>query len=289
MKSPELVTHPDAWQARCSAARDAGAWIALVPTMGSLHEGHLSLLREARARADADGRRGLALASIFVNPTQFGAGEDLARYPRDLEGDLARCAEVGIDWVFAPERPEQMFPLAHQTWVTVEHLSRGLCGASRPGHFRGVATVVAKLLNLSHPHLAFFGEKDWQQLQVILAMVRDLAFDVDVQAMPVVREPDGLALSSRNAHLSAEERVRALSLHRALVEAKEAAAGGERDASALRERARRRIEAAPARVDYVEIVHPETLEPVARVEPGSRMLLAAFVGATRLIDNAGMP
>jgi pantoate--beta-alanine ligase len=286
---PELVTDPAAWQARCLAARDRGARLALVPTMGYLHEGHLSLMREARRRADAGGERGLSVASIFVNPTQFGPSEDLARYPRDLEGDLAKCAAAGVDWVLAPDDPAAMFAPGHETWVTVEGVSQGLCGAARPGHFRGVATVVAKLFNLTRPHAALFGEKDWQQLQVIRAMARDLAFGVEVVGLPIVREPDGLALSSRNAYLSPDERRRALALSAALREAAEAAAGGERDAARLAARARARLEAAGARVDYVELVHPERLAPVARAEPGTRMLIAAIVGKTRLIDNAGLP
>ena len=289
MATPELFTDPAAWQARCTAAREGGARLALVPTMGFLHEGHLSLMREARRRADEGGRRGLALATIFVNPTQFGPTEDLSRYPRDLAGDLAKCAAAGIDWVFAPERPELVFAPGHETWVSVERTAQGLCGASRPGHFRGVATVVAKLFNLTRPHLALFGEKDWQQLAVIRAMVRDLAFGLDVVGMPIVREQDGLALSSRNAYLSPGERARALALSRSLGEAREAAAAGLRDAAELRARARARLEAADARVDYVEIVHPETLAPVAVAAPGSVMLLAAFVGSTRLIDNGRLP
>jgi pantoate--beta-alanine ligase len=288
MTLPQLVTDPAAWQASCLADREAGARIALVPTMGFLHEGHLSLMREARRRADA-GARGLVLASIFVNPTQFGPNEDLSRYPRDLDGDLAKCAAAGVDRVLAPPAADAMFGPGHETWVTVERTSQGLCGASRPGHFRGVATVVAKLLNLSRPHLAFFGEKDWQQLAVIRAMVRDLAFGVEIVGMPIVREPDGLALSSRNAYLSSDERRRALALSAALREAREASARGERDAAALCAAARARLAAASARVDYVEVVHPETLAPVARAAPGSVMLVAAFVGRTRLIDNTALP
>src|SRR5512138_3439144 len=192
MRTPELVTDPAAWQASCLAAREAGARIALVPTMGYLHEGHASLLREARRRADADGRRGLAVASIFVNPTQFGPAEDLSRYPRDLEGDLARCAAAGIDRVLAPAEPAAMFPPEHETWIAVDRASQGLCGASRPGHFRGVATVVAKLLNLTRPHVAIFGEKDFQQLAVIRAMVRDLFMGVEIAGMPIVRDADGI-------------------------------------------------------------------------------------------------
>ena len=304
MTKPELITDPAAWQARCLADRDAGVRLALVPTMGYLHEGHLSLMREARRRVDAPlapgqprpaapppahGDRGLALATIFVNPTQFGPNEDLSRYPRDLEGDLAKCAAAGIDRVLAPSDPKRVFGPAHESWVNVEGVSGGLCGASRPGHFRGVATVVAKLFNLTRPHLAFFGEKDFQQLAVIRAMVRDLDFAVEIVWMPIVREPDGLALSSRNAYLTPEERGRALALSRSLFEARETAARGERDAAALRARAREELLAAQARVDYVEIVHPETLAPVARAEPGSVMLVAAFVGKTRLIDNVRLP
>jgi pantoate--beta-alanine ligase len=286
---PELVTDPAAWQARCGEAREGGARLALVTTMGFLHEGHVSLMREARLRADAGGRRGLSLATIFVNPTQFGPAEDLSRYPRDLEGDLAKCAAAGVDWVLAPARAEAMFAPGHQTWVTVDEVSKGLCGASRPGHFRGVATVVAKLFNLTRPHVALFGEKDWQQLQVIRAMAQDLAFGIEVVGLPIVREPDGLAMSSRNAYLSPDERARARSLSAALVEAAEAARRGERETAALVARARGRLEAAGARVDYVEVVEPDTLAPRARAEPGSVMLLAAFVGKTRLIDNLRLP
>ena len=289
MNAPELITDPAAWQARCFAARDRGARITLVTTMGFLHDGHVSLLREARARADAGGRRGLALATIFVNPTQFGPNEDLSRYPRDLEGDLAKCAAAGIDWVLAPSDPRAMFPPDHQTWVTVERASEGLCGASRPGHFRGVATVVAKLFNLTRPHVALFGEKDFQQLAVIRAMARDLAMGVEIVGMPIVREPDGLARSSRNSYLSPDARTRALALSRALREAAEAAGRGERDAAALRARARERLTEAGVRVDYVEIVHPDTLAPVARADAGSVMLVAGYVGATRLIDNVRLP
>ncbi len=284
MRAPELVRDPGAWQRRCREAREGGRRIALVPTMGYLHEGHLSLMREARRLADGH----LALATIFVNPTQFGPSEDLARYPRDLAGDLEKCGRAGIDWVLAPE-PGDVYRPGHQTWVEVTGVSQGLCGASRPGHFRGVATVVLKLLHLSRPHLALFGEKDWQQLQVIRAMVRDLDLDVEIAGLPIVREADGLALSSRNAYLSPEERRRALWLSRALFEARDRAGRGERDASALAAGARRAIEAAGLRVDYVEIVHPETLQPVGEAAPGSRMLVAAFAGSTRLIDNLGLP
>ena len=289
MPLPQLFTDPAAWQARCGEARDAGQRLALVPTMGFLHDGHRSLLREARRRADQGGRRGLALASIFVNPTQFGPTEDLSRYPRDLAGDLATCEAAGIDAVLAPPDPALVFAPGHQTWVDVEQVSQGLCGASRPGHFRGVATVVLKLFNLSRPHVALFGEKDWQQLAVIRALSADLACGVEIVGMPIVREPDGLARSSRNAYLKPEQRQAALALSRSLQEAAEAAAAGRRQAAALRGAARARLEAAGARVDYVEIVHPLTLRAVAEAVPGSVMLLAAFIGTTRLIDNRVLP
>jgi pantoate--beta-alanine ligase len=282
----ELFRDPRRWQRRMIEARDGGRRIALVPTMGYLHEGHLSLMREARRRAGTDG---LAVASIFVNPTQFGPQEDLARYPRDLEGDLAKCASVGIDAVLAPERPEQVFAPGHQTWIEVGSTAQGLCGARRPGHFRGVATIVMKLFQLTRPQVAIFGEKDWQQLQVIRAMVRDLDLDVEALGMPIVREPDGLARSSRNAYLAPDERRRAVVLSRSLSSAQERARAGERDVARLTAEARAAIESAGARVDYVEIVEPESLRPVTRAEPGSRMLLAAYLGATRLIDNAALP
>jgi pantoate--beta-alanine ligase len=284
-KDPELFRDPAAWQRRCEAARAAGRRIALVPTMGFLHEGHLSLVREARRRAGPDG---LAVVTIFVNPTQFGPNEDLARYPRDLAGDLAKCGAAGADWVLAPE-PGAVYAPGHATWVEVAGVSEGLCGAKRPGHFRGVATVVAKLFNLTRPHVALFGEKDFQQLAVLRAMARDLDFGIDVVGMPIVREPDGLAMSSRNAYLSPEERARALALSSALHEARERVAAGERDVAALVARATGRLAAAAARVDYVEVVNPDTLRPVAVAEPGSVMLVAAFVGKTRLIDNLRLP
>jgi pantoate--beta-alanine ligase len=289
MSSLQLIRDPADWQRRCTAARDGGTRLALVPTMGYLHDGHLSLMREARRRADSGGGPGLSLATIFVNPAQFGPTEDLARYPRDLEGDLAKCASAGVDLVLAPEDPKAMYPPGFQTWVEVGEVSKGLCGERRPGHFRGVATVVAKLLGLSRPHVAFFGDKDWQQLQVIRRMVLDLDMGVEVVGMPIVREADGLALSSRNAYLSAEERPRAVALSRSLGEACRRASAGDRDPRALAAGIARAIEAAGMRVDYVELVHPETLRPVERAEPGTRALVAAFLGRTRLIDNLALP
>jgi pantoate--beta-alanine ligase len=289
MSHPEIIRDPAAWQRRCTAARDGGLRIALVPTMGYLHDGHLSLLREARLRADQGGRPGLSLATIFVNPAQFGPGEDLARYPRDLEGDLAKCGAAGVDLVLAPEDPAAIYPEGFQTWVEVSEVSKGLCGQRRPGHFRGVATVVAKLFGLSRPHVALFGEKDWQQLQVLRRMAIDLDMGVEVVGMPIVREADGLAMSSRNAYLSAEERGRAAAISRALAEAQRRAGQGERDPAALSRGIRAALQAAGMRIDYVELADPVTLRPVERAVPGTRALLAAFLGPTRLIDNVALP
>jgi pantoate--beta-alanine ligase len=257
-----------------------GRSLALVPTMGFLHDGHLSLMREGARRCD------VVASSIFVNPSQFGPNEDLARYPRDHEGDLDKCASAGVEAVYCPE-PAVVYPPGFQTWVTVEHVSRGLCGDRRPGHFRGVATVVAKLLALFRPKLALFGEKDFQQLQVIKRLNADLDLGVDVVGMPTVREYDGLAMSSRNAYLSREERQRALALSKGLLEARARAASGERNAARLVEAAVAHLTGANAKVDYVEVRHAETLLPVEELEPGIpvRLLMAAFLGATRLIDN----
>jgi pantoate--beta-alanine ligase len=271
------VAEVKAWAA---GLRREGRRLALVPTMGYLHEGHLSLMREGRRRAD------VVASSIFVNPTQFGPKEDLSRYPRDFEGDLAKCASAGVDAVFAPE-PGAMYPPGYQTYVEVTDVSQGLCGARRPGHFRGVATIVTQLLCLFRPEVALFGEKDYQQLQVIKALSHDLHLGVDIVGMPTVREADGLAMSSRNAYLSAEERQRALSLSRGLRAAQALAREGTRDAGALVGAVRRELEAAGLREDYVELVDAERLTPLASLAAGqpARLLVAAFSGTTRLIDN----
>ncbi len=271
------VAEVRAWAA---GLRREGRRLALVPTMGYLHEGHLSLMREGRHRAD------VVATSIFVNPTQFGPKEDLSRYPRDFEGDLARCASAGVEAVFAPE-PGAMYPPGYQTYVEVTEVSQGLCGARRPGHFRGVATIVTQLLCLFRPEVALFGEKDYQQLQVIRALSRDLHLGVDIVGMPTVREPDGLAMSSRNAYLSAEERQRALALSRGLKAAQARLREGTREAGVLVGAVRRELEAAGLREDYVELVDAERLTPLAEVAPGqpARLLVAAFSGTTRLIDN----
>ncbi len=262
--------------------RDGRKRLALVPTMGFLHEGHLSLIREGRKRADE------VAVSIFVNPTQFGPKEDLSRYPRDFDGDVAKCGAAGAAVVFAPA-PEEIYPPGFQTHVEVEQVSQGLCGERRPGHFRGVATVVTKLLAMFRPQVALFGEKDYQQLQVIHALNRDLNLGVQILGMPTVREPDGLAMSSRNAYLSAEERERALALSRGLSAARSLAAQqAEVEAAALKEAVRRELQRANVREDYVEVVDAVTLRPVDRVKRGERVriLVAGFLGATRLIDNA---
>jgi pantoate--beta-alanine ligase len=281
MSAPGQLTTAAEAAGFAEATRRAGRRLALVPTMGYLHAGHVSLMVEARARAD------VVAVSIFVNPTQFGPSEDLARYPRDLPGDLARCAAAGVDVVFHPEASE-IYPPGHQTFVEVTELSRGLCGDRRPGHFRGVATVVTQLFALLRPHVAIFGEKDYQQLQVIRRLAHDLHLGVEVVGMPIVREPDGLAMSSRNAYLSAAERSRALALLRGLEAARALFAGGERSGPSLAGTVRDALRAADAREDYVEVVDAGSLQPLTRVDRPARLLVAAFVGATRLIDNVAL-
>jgi pantoate--beta-alanine ligase len=264
----------------CERIRAAGKTLGLVPTMGALHQGHLSLVRAAQASCDA-----VAL-SIFVNPTQFGPKEDFAGYPRNLEQDCQTLEAGGVDLVFAPSAAE-MYPQGASTFVDVAGPSERLDGASRPGHFRGVATVVAKLLHIFAPQRAFFGQKDAAQIAVLRKMVRDLQFPVQLEVCPTVREPDGLALSSRNSYLSVEQRRQALVLYRALRTVKQQVHGGERDAGKLIAGALRILAEEPAvRVDYCSIVDPETLEDVPEVRPGAALAaVAALVGATRLIDN----
>lgn len=259
--------------------RPAGRSIGFVPTMGALHDGHLSLIRAARRDC------AYVLVSIFVNPTQFGPGEDLASYPRTLQEDLLACERVGTDLVFAPPASEMYRPGAVTT-VRVSGLTESLCGASRPGHFEGVATVVAKLFNIVMPDRAYFGEKDYQQLVVIRQMVRDLDLPIEIVGCPTVREADGLAMSSRNRYLSVEQRHQALSLCQGLTEARQAAAAGNRDARALCDLVRRHILAAgPIEIDYVSIVDAVSLEALPRVDRPARICAAIRIGACRLIDN----
>ncbi|HYA35312.1 MAG TPA: pantoate--beta-alanine ligase [Candidatus Binataceae bacterium] len=259
--------------------RGRGERIGFVPTMGFLHEGHISLMREARRRSD------VVVASIFVNPTQFGPREDFSRYPRDLARDCAMMETVPVDVLFAPTASEMYRPDA-QTWIEVTDLTRGLCGKSRPGHFRGVTTVVAKLFNIVKPHLAFFGEKDFQQLRAIQRMVCDLNMDVEIVPMPIVREADGLAMSSRNAYLSPAERADALALNRALVAARKAYESGVRAPGDLVAAAMRVLAVTPTvAIEYVEAVDAETLDAPASPERPIVLAIATRVGATRLIDN----
>jgi pantoate--beta-alanine ligase len=284
----DVVNTVLALQRRADAERAAGRRIALVPTMGALHAGHASLFKIARQRADR------VWVSIFVNPTQFDDPRDLANYPRTLESDLAICRDSGVDCVFAPEAAE-MYPAGAQTNVGVGALAAPLCGASRPGHFGGVATVVTKLLTAAKPHVAVFGEKDYQQLAVIRRLVRDLLLDVEIVGAPTVREPDGLALSSRNRHLDPEARRQATALVRALDAAESAVAAGEREAARLLALVRGELAAAPrAEIDYAELRDPTTLTPATAVLAGPALLALAVLmrpaegreGKTvRLIDN----
>lgn len=271
--------------------RAEGRTIGFVPTMGYLHEGHLSLVRQARR---AVGAQGVVVVSIYVNPTQFGPQEDLARYPRDLPRDLPLCRGAGVDVVFTPT-DEAMYPGRgsgdYSTYVVEERLSRGMEGASRPTHFRGVTTVVAKLFLLVQPQVAVFGEKDYQQAAIIRRMTRDLNFPIRILVAPTCRERDGLAMSSRNQYLTPQQREQAVCLYRALRHAREIVRQAHHavDAHQLRIKLRQEIEARPeARVDYIEFFEPETLQPQAKVRPGHRMALAVWVGSTRLIDNAGL-
>ena len=260
--------------------REENRTIGLVPTMGALHEGHLSLIHEARAMCD------VVVVSIFVNPTQFGPGEDFGAYPRDLTADSALLAEYNVDYVFAPTM-EEIYPQGSSTFVTVEGLSEQLEGASRPGHFRGVTTIVAILFNIVRPHFAFFGQKDAQQSVIVKQMVRDLAFDAEIVVLPVVREQSGLAMSSRNEYLNDEQLQAATVLSRALSQARTAYEDGECGAARLIELVRSIIEKEPlARIDYVSLNDAESLETLDKVEDRPALLsLAVFIGKTRLIDN----
>ncbi len=271
-----LVEKVKEMQNLSDSLRCDGKKICFVPTMGYLHEGHLSLMRKGRELGD------ILVVSIFVNPIQFGPKEDYAVYPRDLERDLRLMEEIPVDVVFYPDVSE-MYPEGFQTFVEVEKLSKPLCGKSRPGHFRGVTTVVTKLLNIVKPHVAIFGEKDYQQLKVIERMVKDLNIDVEIVGMPIVREKDGLAMSSRNTYLSEEERKRATSIYRALKKAKEAFISGEKNPRVLEDLVRKTIQ---GDVEYAEVVDPETLEKIEdKIQEKALIAVAVRIGKTRLIDN----
>ena len=271
----KIFRDPQKLQKWCRERKAAGAKIALVPTMGYLHEGHVSLITAAKKRKADE-----IVVSVFVNPVQFGPNEDYEKYPRDEKADLATCKAAGATAVFFPT-PANMYLDRHSVYVTEEDLSKGLCGARRPGHFRGVCTVVAKLFNLAHPDFAVFGQKDYQQAQVIRRMARDLNFDVEIVVSPIVREKSGLAKSSRNTYLSEAEKSAALAISQSLKTVK---ANGARVATEQKRIARTLVNAG-LRVDYVEFVDAETLEPVKKVTRGVTVLIAAFSGKTRLIDN----
>ena len=266
-------------RAACQAAKRQGKRLGFVPTMGALHEGHLSLVRAAKARSN------VVAASIFVNPTQFGPNEDFSKYPRSFEKDRELLENEGVKLLFAPS-VQEMYPEGAVTFVTVEGLSQRLCGKSRPGHFRGVTTVVSKLFHITQPDLAFFGQKDAAQVAIIRRMVLDLNLGVEIVGCPIVREADGLAMSSRNAYLSPKERKSALVLSRSLAQVKRLFDQGERIGTALVAGGRQAFAEEPSvRLDYFEIVNPETLEPVEHMSNPALVAVAGFVGGTRLIDN----
>jgi pantoate--beta-alanine ligase len=275
----EIISDPRQMQALAAEWRDRGFKMALVPTMGYFHRGHLSLMEYGKTSSDR------LVVSLFVNPAQFGPNEDLDHYPRDLERDAALARGVGVDVLYTPDAAA-IYPPGYQTYVEVERLSQGWCGASRPGHFKGVATVVLKLFHQVQPHEAIFGEKDYQQLAVIKRMAADLDLQVEVTGRPIVRESDGLAMSSRNTYLNKDERAAALCLYRAVLAAREVMLTDARSREDILAAVRKIIMSTPhTRIDYLALVDPETLEEVGTVQPEARLLLAVWVGATRLIDN----
>jgi len=275
----EIIESVREMQERADSLRSAGRTIALVPTMGFLHEGHLELMRVGKRLAD------VLVVSIFVNPTQFGPSEDFQEYPRDTEGDLRKAREVGVDIVFMPP-VEEIYPEGFQTEVRVKDLTRSLCGASRPGHFDGVATVVAKLFHIAKPHVAVFGQKDYQQLSVISRMVMDLNMDIRIVGAPTVREPDGIAMSSRNNYLSPEERTSALCLKESLDLAESMLKKGETSAAPVRKAVEALIRSREStEIDYVSLCDPVTLEDTDTLGEETLLALAVRIGKTRLIDN----
>ena len=276
----KIFTEPLKLQKWCKARKLAGKRIALVPTMGYLHEGHLSLIAKAKKKGADE-----IVVSVFVNPVQFCPGEDYEKYPRDEKADLAKCRAAGATAIFFPT-PENMYLPRHSVYVNEEDLSKGLCGARRPGHFRGVCTVVAKLFNLAHPDFAVFGQKDYQQVQVIKRMVRDLNFDLKIVVAPIVREPSGLARSSRNTYLSPEEKKKALALSKNLTLLKSSCSSASRMSRKVGlATIAANIEKAGLRLDYLSCVDAETLEPCKKPAKGCCVLVAAYCGKTRLIDN----
>lgn len=281
MTEPQVVRQPADMQRIAIETRRAARTIAVVPTMGALHAGHRALIDAARPRAD------VLIVTIFVNPTQFAPGEDLDKYPRTFDADRAMCADAQADYIYFPPN-DAMYPEPYRTWVDVEQLGERLCGASRPTHFRGVTTVVAKLFNIALPDVAVFGWKDAQQFLILSRMVRDLNFPIEMIGIDTVREPDGLALSSRNRYLSPAQRAQAPALYKALCAARARFENdGEADCAALRREIVETIENdTDARIDYVETVDRQTVQPIDRIDPGNTLIaLAAFFGQTRLIDN----
>lgn len=276
----KTITSISEMQQAALTLKRGGRRIGLVPTMGALHEGHLALVRKARETAD------FVVVSVFVNPIQFGPGEDYERYPRDLDRDAGLCRREGVDVMFCP-LAEEMYPTGWSVYVDESRLSTGLCGRSRPGHFRGVLTVVAKLLNIVLPDAAIFGQKDAQQARLIRQLVRDLNFPVEVQILPTIREPDGLAMSSRNAYLSAEERKRVGGLYRALCGAEALVRRGERSTAIVRGETKAALLSAlaPVEIEYIEVVDAETLAPVNVIERATLIAVAVRIGGVRLIDN----
>ncbi|MDQ1329618.1 MAG: Pantothenate synthetase [Candidatus Poribacteria bacterium] len=273
------ITSPKEMLDYCNSARINGKTIGLVPTMGAFHEGHISLMRSARIEND------LVVTSIFVNPTQFGPKEDFNAYPRDLESDSKLASKVGVDVIFAPT-VNDMYPNGYATFVNVDRITEKLCGASRPGHFRGVTTVVAKLFNIIRPHKAYFGQKDAQQCIVIKRMTEDLNFDIDIVIMPTIRETDGLAMSSRNKYLNVQERQSALVLSKSLSMAQDMIKSGQTNALDILHNMKQMIDAEPlAKIDYISIVDGETLDDIREIKANTLIALAVFIGKTRLIDN----
>ena len=257
----------------------AGKKIGFVPTMGYFHQGHLSLVAEANKQCE------ITVVSIFVNPSQFGPNEDFESYPRDMQRDLELLSKYKVDYVFSPN-PEQMYPQDYRTWVEVEGLSSILCGASRPGHFRGVATVILKLINIIKPNFMFMGEKDFQQVTVLQTMLKDLNCETQIVPCPIIREEDGLAMSSRNIYLNPEQRKQALCLYRAIQQAQAKYKQGLRDTNLLKKQAADLIINSGGKIDYISFVEPKTLQEVAIADDNTRIMLAVFIGKTRLIDNA---
>ena len=257
----------------------AGKKIGFVPTMGYFHQGHLSLVGQANKQCE------ITVVSIFVNPSQFGPNEDFESYPRDMQRDLELLSKYKVDYVFSPN-PEQMYPQDYRTWVEVEGLSSILCGASRPGHFRGVATVILKLINIIKPNFMFMGEKDFQQVTVLQTMLKDLNCETQIVSCPIIREEDGLAMSSRNIYLNPEQRKQALCLYRAIQQAQAKYKQGLRDTNLLKKQAADLIINSGGKIDYISFVEPKTLQEVAIADDNTRIMLAVFIGKTRLIDNA---